>query len=716
MLKKRFIISAGIVFLALFSITLGCDTGSSGSSSSSSSSSGGCDGGSSGASSSSSSSSSNSSSSGGTIPEDNFAINGGVENGLTNWSTTGGGTLTRSTADRHSGSASALITGRSANWHGLTFNVGSLTNGNPYDVSVWVKLAPGSTDGEITLTAKRQDDSDTSTFNEYTHVAAAPAAANGWTQLRGLYTQNGTPFQHFIIESANTTVSYYVDDFSIVGEVDEPSDPLVQATNPVIWADVPDPSVIRVGNTYYMSSTTMHMNPGVPIMKSTDLVNWKIVSYAHQALGSTDALNLVNGQEAYGDGSWASSICFVNGTYYVSTFSYSTNKTYIFKTGDIENGPWTTSVLNAVYHDSTLFFENGRAFLVYGINDIRIIELTPDASAIKSGGLNQVLIRNSSAIAGSRFNVQSEGAHIQKINGWYYVSLICWPSGGMRTQLVYRSSTLTGTYEGRVALQNQGIAQGGFIDTPSGKWYAFLFKDNGSVGRIPYLVPVTWQNNWPVLGVNGTVPQNLGFTVEDKGLGGIVRSDEFSDASLDLAWQWNHNPDANGWSLVSRAGHLRLTNTRLDNSFVGTRNTLTQRTSGPASSAIVALETSGMKAGDYAGLGALQKNYGFVGVTQSGSSQSVVMVNAGSGSAQEIARVNINQNRIYLRVDMNFQNQADQATFFYSLDGSNWRSIGNTLQMSYTMPHFMGYRFALFNYATQTTGGYVDFDYFRVEE
>jgi beta-xylosidase len=124
------------------------------------------------------------------------------------------------------------------------------------------------------------------------------------------------------------------------------------------------------------------------------------------------------------------------------------------------------------------------------------------------------------------------------------------------------------------------------------------------------------------------------------------------------------------------------------------------------------MEVSGMNNGDYAGLGALQQNYGFVGVTRSGNANFLVMRNG----TQEIARIALNQNRVYLRLDMDFRNQVDDATFYYSLDGSNWQSIGNTLQMSYTIPHFMGYRFALFNYATQATGGYADFDYFRISE
>jgi GH35 family endo-1,4-beta-xylanase len=166
-----------------------------------------------------SSSSSSVSSSSYSVPSNNFAQNGGVESGLTNWGTTAG-SVTRSTADKHSGSASALISGRTAAWNGLTFNVGSLTSGNQYEVAVWVKLIAGAPDSVISLTAKRQDDSDTSTYNEYTRVATVTASANEWRLLEGYYTQSGsTPFQYFIIEGADTTVSYYADDFSIGGQV-----------------------------------------------------------------------------------------------------------------------------------------------------------------------------------------------------------------------------------------------------------------------------------------------------------------------------------------------------------------------------------------------------------------------------------------------------------------------------------------------------------------
>jgi GH35 family endo-1,4-beta-xylanase len=158
------------------------------------------------------------SSSGYVVPANNFAVNGGVEINLTNWGATAG-TVTRTTTDKHSGSASALIAGRTANWNGVTFNTGTLVSGSQYDVAMWVKLAPGTPDTVIQLTAKRLDDADTTTYNEYTQVALVTATSSEWRLLQGYYTQSGsTAFQNFIIEATDATASYYVDDFSIGGQ------------------------------------------------------------------------------------------------------------------------------------------------------------------------------------------------------------------------------------------------------------------------------------------------------------------------------------------------------------------------------------------------------------------------------------------------------------------------------------------------------------------
>jgi beta-xylosidase len=498
------------------------------------------------------------------------------------------------------------------------------------------------------------------------------------------------------------------------GQVPHAASPAqARARNPIIWADVPDPAIVRVDSAYYMTSTTMHMNPGVPIMKSTNLVDWRTIGYAYDQL-TADAMSMRNHHDAYGRGTWASSIRHHEGTYYISTFSYTTGETYVFTTTDVERGPWQRSSLSAVYHDASLFFDDdGRVYLVYGVGDIRIIELTADARAVKPGGVDRVLVRNVGAPAGTAFNVAGEGSHVLKVKGRYYLFLIAWPRGGMRTQLVYRADRLEGPWEGRIALADEGIAQGGIVDTPDGKWYALLFGDRGAVGRIPYLVPVTWSDGWPVFGIGGKVPAELDIATDGSGMRGIVASDEFDGQQLGLAWQWNHNPANQLWSLAQRPGHLRLTTGRTDPDFLHARNTLTQRTYGPQSVATTSLDVSGLRDGDVAGLGLLAEHYGFVGVKKENGATAVVMVNAAGG---EVASVPLNQPVVHLRAAADFRDQVDQAVFSYSLDGVSWQSIGEPLGMRYTLVHFMGYRFALFNYATSTRGGSVDFDYLRIAD
>ncbi|QCR22365.1 glycoside hydrolase 43 family protein [Pontibacter sp. SGAir0037] len=492
------------------------------------------------------------------------------------------------------------------------------------------------------------------------------------------------------------------------------------AQNPLIHADVPDMAMIRVGDTYYMSSTTMHMSPGVPIMKSKDLVNWQLVSYAYDVLGEVDELTLNNGKSTYGRGSWASSLRFHNGTYYVSTFAQTTGKTHIYTTKDIEKGPWKETSFQPSLHDHTLFFDDdGRIYIIWGGGKLSIAELQPDLSGLKPG-TEKVLIENATAPAGPEVGLPAEGSQLFKVNGKYYLFNIAWPKGGMRTVIVHRADKITGPYEGRVALQDKGVAQGGLIDTPRGEWFAYLFRDNGAVGRIPYLVPVTWENGWPVLGEDGKVPETLQLPASKGLLPGIVASDEFTrkkgESALPLVWQWNHNPAHALWSVSQRKGYLRLTTGRTDNDFLAARNTLTQRTIGPESAGSTLLDVSKLKEGDFAGLALLQKKYGLVGVKFENGVKSIVMVNAQTDSAVEAERVPLHQKTVYLKAECDFTDRRDVANFFYSLDGKTWKKIGSSLKMEYTLPHFMGYRFGLFNYATKTPGGYADFDFFHIND
>lgn len=490
------------------------------------------------------------------------------------------------------------------------------------------------------------------------------------------------------------------------------------ARNPVIFADVPDMSIIRVGDTYYMSSTTMHMSPGVPVMKSKDLINWEIVNYAYNTLGDNDELNLINGKNAYGRGSWASCIRYHNETFYVSTFSSTTGKTYIWSTKNIEKGPWKEISFSPSFHDHTLVFDDdGRVYLITGNKRLTLIELNSDLTGIKAGGINQVIIEDASAPSGNDSGL-GEGSQLFKINGKYYLFNITWPKGGMRTVVIHRADKITGPWEGRVALQNLGVAQGGLIDTPNGKWFAYLFRDFGAVGRIPYLVPVKWVDGWPVLGVGGKVPETLDLPASKGLIPGIVASDEFTrknrDPMLPLVWQWNHNPDNTLWSVTQRKGFLRLTTGRIDSLFVQARNTLTQRTIGPECSGSTLIDVSNMKEGDFAGLVLLQRKFGIVGIKFSNGAKSVVMVNAQSGKPVEVESIPLTENTAYLKAECDFTDRRDVAYFYYSLDGKTWHSIGDQLKMEYSMPHFMGYRYGLFNYSTRDSGGFVDFDWFHI--
>lgn len=492
-----------------------------------------------------------------------------------------------------------------------------------------------------------------------------------------------------------------------------------RAANPILWADVPDMAMIRVGEMYYMSSTTMHLSPGLPIMRSSDLVNWELVNYAYDTLDDVDALNLANGRSTYGRGSWASSLRFHQGIYYVTTFAQTTGRTHIYSTRDIEKGPWEEKSFRPALHDHTLFFDDDeRVYMLHGAGDLRLVELNPDLSGLKPGGFDGVVLTNATRLGGSNVGLPAEGSQLFKVGDRYYLFNITWPRGGMRTVILHRADKITGPYEGRMALQDKGVAQGGLIDTPQGEWYAYLFRDSGAVGRIPYLVPVRWEDGWPVLGVDGKVPDTLDLPANRGPIPGVVASDEFDrrpgDRVLPLVWQWNHNPDPRHWSVTERPGYLRLTTGRTDPDFLSARNTLTQRTIGPECTGTTAVDVGNLKDGDFAGLALLQRDYGLVGVTVEGGARFVEMVHAPAGSASTVERVALEQETVFLRAECDFRDRADRARFFYSLDGETWTAIGAELRMRYTIPHFMGYRFGLFHYATRTPGGYADFDFFHV--
>lgn len=516
----------------------------------------------------------------------------------------------------------------------------------------------------------------------------------------------------------------------------------VTFTNPVIWSDVPDPSVIRVGDAFYMTSTTMHMSPGVPVMKSYDLVNWETVSYVYDVLADRDDMNLQNGRNAYAQGSWASCIRYHNGKFYVVFLANNTGKTYIYTSDNAEKGTWTRCAeLSTGYHDPSLLFDDdGKVYLVYGSSSIMLIELNAELTDIQTGASKKAIISGTdvnTATGKSGYNVKAEGSHIYKINGKYYIFLISWPNSGKRMELCFRADSIDGPYEGKVVLDSDltprgdGVAQGGIVDTVDGQWYAMLFQDHGAIGRVPVLVPVLWDaGGWPVFGdASKKASYIASYPVSGHPEKSIVASDEFDESELPLEWQWNHNPDNGNWSLTENPGYLRLTTGSLSTNILNARNTLTQRTMGPVMVAETKVAIDGMKNGDVAGLTAFGGQYGYVGVKMVDGKMSLVMANntVNNTKTSEVERAKTDvasgTKTVYLKALLDFSSSGsgntDTVKFYYSLNGSDWVMIGVEHKMVFnwdrsTGGHFMGYRIGLFNYATQETGGYADFDYLKI--
>lgn len=481
-------------------------------------------------------------------------------------------------------------------------------------------------------------------------------------------------------------------------------------TNPVIYSDVPDVDVIRVGSDFYMVSTTTHMSPGAPIMHSKDLVNWKIISYVFDEINESPKNNLEGGN-VYSRGQWAAALRYHNGTFYV--FFGTGNKSYIYTTQD-PSGKWEKKLeLDEYLHDASMLFDDdGKIYLAYGARHIRIIEFDEDLSGIKETGLNvEVIPAEPKGLL--------EGTHFYKFNNKYYLTLIWWPEGGIRTQLCFRSDKVDGPYEMKTILSDDlgyarhGVAQGCFVDTEGGDWYAMLFQDHEAVGRVPVLMPCRWEDGWPMLGdENGKVPSEMKIPVpSDADKTELVVSDEFDKSPrLGLTWQWNHNPDNTLWSLTERPGYLRLKTGKVVKNLFEARNTLTQRTEGPECSGVISLDVIGMKDGDCAGLAAFCSEPGTLTVMQSAGKKYIVMTDRGV----EKARVELPQNQVYLKMDCDFT--TDTALFSYSFNDKEWMQLGDGFHMIFSTAHFTGNKFAIFNYATKMAGGYVDVDFFRYDK
>ena len=498
--------------------------------------------------------------------------------------------------------------------------------------------------------------------------------------------------------------------------------------NPVLWADVPDPDVIRVGDDYWLVSTTMHLMPGAPVMHSKDLVNWKTVSYVFPSLHDTPKYDMQEGT-VYGRGQWATSLRYHNGLYYLY---FSPNdapyKGYVYTTKDPREG-WTLAHRIPHFHDASLFFDDdGRAYVFYGTGEMK--ELLPDLSGVKEGGLSGKVFERD-----AEENGLLEGSRVIKHDGKYYLIMISWPKNKPRRQLVYRADNIQGPYEKKVILESTFggfpyAAQGTIVDDGKGNWYGVIFQDRGGCGRVLTLMPCTWKDGWPMLGdENGKIPAVMGKPVAGYDGGEIVSSDEFDSDKMNIDWQWNHNPINDAWSLTERPGFMRLKTSRVVPNLYVAPNTLTQRMEGPECKGIVKMDISKMKDGDVAGLSAFNGDAGVVQVKKQGKklilvaeSQSCKMTDKEKlitdVAISEAYRQELDKKTkdVYFRLDADFRPGKDLATLYYSIDGENWTKVLGDYKMIFDYRRFfMGSKFAIFNYATKKKGGYVDVDWFRYE-
>lgn len=473
---------------------------------------------------------------------------------------------------------------------------------------------------------------------------------------------------------------------------------------------------------FYYTGSNMHHSPGAPILRSYDLVNWEFAGHAIPSLDFGAGYRLEGGQRAYIGGDWASTIGFRESEqefYFLACIR--TGQTYVWKADQVE-GPWTRgpSVGNCYYDAGMLIDNDDTIYVAYGHGDLSVAQLNADATG-------QVRAEKVFTTPGNIGTL--EGSRMYHVGDYYYI----WATRPANGQYVLRSSDPFGPYEVREFLldlpgptQGAGVPhQGGLVETQKGDWYYMAFVDAFPGARMPVLAPITWQDDWPVLVKVGDawgteypypdVPRPPRLMAPHTGI------DRFSSEALGHAWEWNHEPDHTKWS--SGDGLILQTASVTDDLYQA-RNTLTRRIIGPRSSATIELDYSGMQDGDVAGLAIFRHTAGYVGIKKSNGSTRLVMVNGAAldvsawttaSIGTEVASEAISGGKIWLRASADITPGPNrQATFAYSTDGVTFTPFGEAHTMSNDWQFFIGYRFAILNFATTSLGGSIQVQSFEI--
>lgn len=512
--------------------------------------------------------------------------------------------------------------------------------------------------------------------------------------------------------------------------------------NPVLHADYSDPDVCVVGEDYFLTASSFNCTPGLPILHSKDLVNWKIVNYALKKVEPVEYYN----EPRHGKGVWAPSIRFHEGVYYIY-WGDPDFGIFMVKTRD-PYGEWDAPVLvkagKGMIDPCPLWDDDGRVYLAHAWAGSRakfnsvltVCELNKEGTKVIS---DPVLVFDGN----DGVNHTIEGAKFYKRNGFYYLFA---PAGGVVSgwQLVMRSKDVYGPYEARIVMAQgktdiNGPHQGGWVDTPAGESWFLHFQDKGAYGRVLHLNPMKWINDWPVIGVDkdgdgcGDPVSRYRKPKTDKTypIETPVESDEFDTRKLGLQWEWHANyQDVFGFT--TNMGYARIYGHELSphfKNFWEVPNLLMQKFPAEEFTATAKLKVSAKDDGQLSGLIIMGWDYSWIGVEKQGEKfllKQAVCKDAEQGNLEQVSTLAVlepsrkfeaglfpnYEREIYIRVHVS---KEAYCRFSYSLDGKKFTEAGTLFKAR--QGKWIGAKMGMFSVTPHgKERGWVDVDWFRVEK
>ncbi len=511
-------------------------------------------------------------------------------------------------------------------------------------------------------------------------------------------------------------------------------------TNPVIDADYSDPDVCVVGDDYYMTASSFNCIPGLPILHSKDLVNWEIIGYALKKLEPAEKFD----KPSHGNGVWAPCIRYHNGEFYIY-WGDPDHGVFMVKTKD-PAGEWEEPVCvipgEGMIDTTPLWDEDGRCYLANGWANSRsrfasvltVREL--NAEGTKAIG-DPVIVFDGNGNA----NRTVEGPKFYKRDGWYWI--MC-PAGGVPTgfQLAMRSKSPFGPYESKVVLAQgktsvNGPHQGGWVHTSQGEDWFLHFQDKGCYGRVVHLQPVTWKDNWPVMGVDKdgdycgepVLKFRKPKTAAKSVVMNPVESDEFNSPKLGLQWQWHANYDQK-FGMPTAFGTYRIYTHKVSENFVNlweVPNLLLQKTPTDNFTATAKIRFTSKDQNQQGGIIMMGLDYSALVVKRVGDEfqlQQITCHSADKGKKEDVKvlatlkptavdkidyQPAIHED-IYLRMTVN----DGKCRFAYSKNGKKYESVGDEFKMREGKWIGAKIGFVAIEPAGKTNRGWIDADWFRV--